>query len=433
MTFRTKEILMRLQFLSLSGSILALLIVWSTPASAEIWRITDLSELTSDICYDFTPRCCPSDDCAGGDCHAFDAYDEFFATAVNDAGDIAGRARNSDGAKPLAYIANVQRTRQIWSGTAGGRNINAIGRICGQGWPHGTPYIWGNCGVDQLSKGEIAGWFYLMAINDQNNVAAGYYYLDDDPDQLKHPVAWIKTSSWSASQPIVLSGGSGRPLAAINDGTLAGYLQTGDNAYIPVLWHRNGDTYDEHTALPTLGASGLVVDMNNDGIAVGWSRTNDDQATYAVMWDNGEIVDLGLGVASNALGISSEGTITGIYRDSNDGLYWPFVWSEGSITLLRDRIVGGLSFAGIQANDINSSGVIAAQARDLDGLWHALMLTADSCPADVDDSGDVGVQDLLAVLGAWGPCALCPEDVDGDGEVGVGDLLLLLSNWGPCP
>ena len=26
------------------------------------------------------------------------------------------------------------------------------------------------------------------------------------------------------------------------------------------------------------------------------------------------------------------------------------------------------------------------------------------CPADFDNSGDVGVKDLLFLLGAWGPC-----------------------------
>jgi len=56
------------------------------------------------------------------------------------------------------------------------------------------------------------------------------------------------------------------------------------------------------------------------------------------------------------------------------------------------------------------------------------------CVGDLDDSGDVGVSDLLAVLAAWGPCeGKCPEDFDGCGSVDVGDLLTLLSNWGPCP
>lgn len=57
------------------------------------------------------------------------------------------------------------------------------------------------------------------------------------------------------------------------------------------------------------------------------------------------------------------------------------------------------------------------------------------CPGDIDDDGNVGVSDLLALLAAWGPCADpqdCPADLTGDGNVGVSDLLIVLGNWGPC-
>jgi hypothetical protein len=56
----------------------------------------------------------------------------------------------------------------------------------------------------------------------------------------------------------------------------------------------------------------------------------------------------------------------------------------------------------------------------------------DPCPADVDDSGDVGFADLLAVLAAWGSCTPCAEGIDGDGTVGFADLLVVLAAWGPC-
>ncbi len=55
------------------------------------------------------------------------------------------------------------------------------------------------------------------------------------------------------------------------------------------------------------------------------------------------------------------------------------------------------------------------------------------CPADVDDSGEVDFDDLLAVLGAWGDCPGCPEDVDGSGGVDFDDLLTLVAAYGPCP
>ena len=61
---------------------------------------------------------------------------------------------------------------------------------------------------------------------------------------------------------------------------------------------------------------------------------------------------------------------------------------------------------------------------------------APPCPADIDGSGDVGVKDLLFLLGAWGDCPAkgpCLADFDDSGDVGVKDLLFLLGAWGDCP
>lgn len=64
------------------------------------------------------------------------------------------------------------------------------------------------------------------------------------------------------------------------------------------------------------------------------------------------------------------------------------------------------------------------------------------CVADVTQDGHVNVQDLLAVIHAWGPCAdpgNCPADIappgipPGDDTVNVADLLTVITNWGMCP
>jgi len=55
------------------------------------------------------------------------------------------------------------------------------------------------------------------------------------------------------------------------------------------------------------------------------------------------------------------------------------------------------------------------------------------CPADLDGSGGVGFVDVLAVIGAWGPCGPdCPEDVNGNGSVDFADVLMVIGAWGPC-
>jgi hypothetical protein len=54
------------------------------------------------------------------------------------------------------------------------------------------------------------------------------------------------------------------------------------------------------------------------------------------------------------------------------------------------------------------------------------------CAGDLDRSGAVELDDLLALLGAWGPCSGCAADLDGSGAVDVLDLIWLLKGWGGC-
>jgi hypothetical protein len=67
------------------------------------------------------------------------------------------------------------------------------------------------------------------------------------------------------------------------------------------------------------------------------------------------------------------------------------------------------------------------------------------CPANVVNAGTsanrVDVDDLLAVIGGWGPCpappAPCPANIVNTGtsvnRVDVDDLLAVIGQWGPCP
>lgn len=55
---------------------------------------------------------------------------------------------------------------------------------------------------------------------------------------------------------------------------------------------------------------------------------------------------------------------------------------------------------------------------------------------DLNDDENVGFDELLAVLTAWGPCdpppSPCPEDFNGNGHVDFADVLELLAAWGWC-
>ncbi|UCD75737.1 MAG: hypothetical protein JSV91_02245 [Phycisphaerales bacterium] len=57
-------------------------------------------------------------------------------------------------------------------------------------------------------------------------------------------------------------------------------------------------------------------------------------------------------------------------------------------------------------------------------------VTGQSTPGDVNNDGVVDIDDIFAVLNAWGACDACPEDVNGDGLVDIDDIFEVLANWG---
>ncbi len=86
--------------------------------------------------------------------------------------------------------------------------------------------------------------------------------------------------------------------------------------------------------------------------------------------------------------------------------------------------------------DFNEDGVfdlVTVNADEGETGGSVTALINIQCPWDLDDSGTVGVSDLLALLALWGTDPGGPPDFDGDGNVGVSDLLVLLAKWGPCP
>jgi predicted outer membrane repeat protein len=62
-----------------------------------------------------------------------------------------------------------------------------------------------------------------------------------------------------------------------------------------------------------------------------------------------------------------------------------------------------------------------------------------ACPADLEPAslgdGQVNVDDLIAVIGNWGPCGSseCHADITNDGAINIDDLLFVILHWGDCP
>lgn len=100
-----------------------------------------------------------------------------------------------------------------------------------------------------------------------------------------------------------------------------------------------------------------------------------------------------------------------------------FVAGDGRVLVAQLSTVDGDGFEGLLGINYISDGV---------GHDAVATFTHLFCPWDLDGSGVVAINDLLAVLAAWGDPG-GPADFDGSGVVAINDLLELLANKGPCP
>jgi uncharacterized membrane protein len=228
----------------------------------------------------------------------------------------------------------------------------------------------------------------------------------------------------------------------------------------------------------------VATDINDAGQVAGWYPCF-DQGCSGFLWDAGTLIELPF---VEAYGINNAGQVFGVFRDcyENDcGPSSPRTWQDGVERVLLfpggtntafaygsndlGHVVGvaGIHSAGggldapravlwvntiptdlnnllpaespwdlLSARGINEHGAIVGLARSPVGHNRGFMLVPrPACHADLDDSGDVGFADLLALIGAWGPCTPgpgCLEDLDDDGEVDFADVLALIAEWGRC-
>lgn len=108
-------------------------------------------------------------------------------------------------------------------------------------------------------------------------------------------------------------------------------------------------------------------------------------------------------------------------------------WIEVSFTL--DDVAGmpsaGTIWVRFSAEDIGDGSVVEA---GVDAIILQRMMCEDDtepCLGDLDGNGSVDVEDVLAVLSAFGSDD-ASGDANGDGTVDVNDILLVVGAWGEC-
>lgn len=334
------------------------------------------------------------------------------ATSINDKGWVAGLVEPPGDA--LDHAALWRKGRLTDLGTLGGPNSsvafpmkNEVGRLVGQSeTAQIDPYLESFCGfhcsgsacapVNHICKGFLwqgeTGKMIALpplpaglnsigygANNNNEMVGASENGVQDASCQAPQVfdfegVVWSLDSSGApfiAKQLRPLAGDAVSAALQINQ---AGVAVGGSGvcgppgpaiSLHPVKWSTDGDPTD----LGSLGGetNNLPVAINDVGQIVGISDLPGDQITHSVLWQHGQIQDLGVlrpgDTFSFASAINNRGEVVGESCGAIDCA--AYHWHKGVMVDLNAVLVGappGLYV--ISANDINDRGEIAAAALD---------------------------------------------------------------------
>jgi glucose/arabinose dehydrogenase len=119
--------------------------------------------------------------------------------------------------------------------------------------------------------------------------------------------------------------------------------------------------------------------------------------------------------------------LTHIWSFRYDGVVNDFVERTSELSPSSDGFfIGSVASFG---EDADGEVYIVDRGTTITGEIFKIVPETPASDADIDCDGVVGINDLLDLLAAWGPCAGCPEDINGDGVVNILDLLDLLAQW----
>jgi hypothetical protein len=248
-----------------------------------------------------------------------------------------------------------------------------------------------NAGADQ---GSLNSWALRVVPCGPIPEPVYSFRLDADP-------GWSLDGQWAFGQP---TGGGGLelgypdPTGGYTGANVLGYNLDGD--YGPGITHHLTSTAIDCTGLTNVElAFRRWLNVDSQLFDVARVSVSNDGASWVPVWMNGPMVD-----DSSWQHVSYD--ISAVADDQ------PTVYVRW--TMGPTNAFGGCS--GWNLDDIE--------------IW------ADEpppCPADVNGNGVVDFADILAVIGAWGPCPGCAADVDGDDVVAFSDILAVIGGWGACP
>ena len=191
--------------------------------------------------------------------------------------------------------------------------------------------------------------------------------------------------------------------------------------------------------LGTLGGDhASATAINDSGVIVGYSEIlpDDDLRHAFVCQVHSPMTDLGTlgGPRSEAYDINNNGWIVG-FADDIDGTRHACLWVNGIPYDLNELVPEDHHWGNlVEARAINDANQIVGTGY-VGEDYHAFLLEPSTIPGDVDGDGDVDLEDLAALLAAYGSCVGDPNynpaaDFDLSGCIDLADLSVLLANYG---
>ncbi|MCP3904649.1 MAG: hypothetical protein GY715_13565, partial [Planctomycetes bacterium] len=132
----------------------------------------------------------------------------------------------------------------------------------------------------------------------------------------------------------------------------------------------------------------------------------------------------------NAMDIADDDTIIGFDSFSTSRQAWIRPNGGAPVNLRSYLLSLGLTDIPVLqvAMRISANGNIIIGHNFFENAWRINL-----CVPDLSGNGAVDFADILAIIGAWGPCSGCDADLDESGDVGFGDILVVIGAWGSCP
>jgi len=282
-----------------------------------------------------------------------------YAPSINANGDMAGWSYLADNSTYHAALWTGTTVTHVGTlpGDAGSyaTDLNDHGQVVGVSWGAiNRAFIW-QAGVMTELPG-LTGSHYNNAVDINNSGDV----VGDSREQavLWHNGAVTMLTKLQPSDEV--SGAIG-----INEaGQIAGYSGAAVGYYHAVRW-----TNGVPTDLGDLGGGRSTAKaINTHGDVVGWSSLPDGN-THAFLWRNGSMIDLGdLGYPySIATDINDEGQVAGLSY-LPDGHYRAFLWENGVMTDMGT--LGGNSSIVRTPHVLNNHGQLVGASNAADGLEH---------------------------------------------------------------